>query len=413
MEARREKERRTHPGVRYRHRIAPGRNTLSLPGGRVSPAGAPAAAGRGRDLLNTAHGTLRFPSFLPDATLGAVRAVDGTDLVGCGIEAVVMNVYHLMQRPGSSTVKALGGLHQMAAWSRPIITDSGGFQAYSLITENPKYGRIADDGIIFQPDGADRKFQLTPEKSIQLQHSFGADVLICLDQCTHPDAPLATQEESVRRTIAWARRCKDEYNRLVSGRKAREGARPLLFGVIQGGASRELRRRCAEELLAIGFDGYGYGGWPLDGERKLMTEIIGYTRELVPREYPMHALGVGHPLHIATCWGLGYGIFDSALPTRDARHGRLYVLRLPPAWARRMGLGSGWFDALYINDAKHIKANVPLDPACDCLCCANYSLGYLHHLFKTNESLYYRLATVHNLRAMTRLTDHLRGESDG
>ena len=362
--------------------------------------------------LATTHGPIPFPSFLPDATLGAVRAVDGNDLVGCGIGAVVMNVYHLMQRPGSSTVKALGGLHRMAGWSGPIVTDSGGFQAYSLISENPKYGRIADDGIVFQPDGAERKFQLTPEKSIQLQYSFGADVLICLDQCTHPDAPLATQEESVRRTIAWAKRCKEEFGRLIGGRKAREGARPLLFGVIQGGASRELRRRCAEELLAIGFDGFGYGGWPLDGERRLLTEIIGYTRELIPVDVPMHALGVGHPLHIATCWGLGYGIFDSALPTRDARHGRLYTLRLPQAVRRGVGLGSGWFDALYIADAKHIKGTDPVDPACDCLCCANYSRGYLHHLFKTNESLYHRLATLHNLRAMVRLTDALRGGTD-
>jgi queuine tRNA-ribosyltransferase len=164
-------------------------------------------------------------------------------------------------------------------------------------------------------------------------------------------------------------------------------------------------------LLAIGFDGFGYGGWPLDSERRLMAEIIGYTRELVPREYPMHALGVGHPQHVATCWGLGYGLFDSALPTRDARHGRLYVLRLPEG-GRRGALGSGWFDTHYIADAKHIKITAPIDPACDCLCCANYSRGYVHHLFRTNESLYYRLATLHNLRAMTRLTDHLRGGDD-
>jgi queuine tRNA-ribosyltransferase len=345
--------------------------------------------------------------------MGTVRAVDATDLAGCGIAAVVMNVYHLMQRPGSSTVKALGGLHRMAGWSRPIITDSGGFQAYSLIAENPKYGRVADDAIVFQPEGAERKIRLTPEKSIQLQHSFGADVLICLDQCTHPDAPPAVQEESVRRTIAWARRCKDEYGRLQAGRKARGRDRPLLFGVIQGGASRELRRRCAEALLEIGFDGYGYGGWPLDAERNLLTEIIGYTRELVPPEYPMHALGVGHPLHVATCWGLGYGLFDSALPTRDARHGRLYVLTLPGQATGRDRLDAGWFAALYINDARHIKADERVDRACDCLCCANYSRGYLHHLFKTNESLYQRLATIHNLRAMTRLTDHLRGDVDG
>src|ERR1051326_5144538 len=169
-----------------------------------------------RSSLRLPHGEVCLPAFLPDATLGVVRGVDSADLENCGIEALVMNGFHLMQRPGSSTVQALGGLHQMAGWQRPIVTDSGGFQAYSLIRQNPKYGSLNDKGITFQPDGAARKFFFSPEKTIQLQLSYGSDVVICLDDCTHVDDAQAEQELSVRRTIAWAKRCKQEFERLVA-----------------------------------------------------------------------------------------------------------------------------------------------------------------------------------------------------
>lgn len=355
------------------------------------------------DSLCLPHGELRLPAFLPDATLGVVRAVDSSDLEACGIQAVVMNTFHLMQRPGSSTIQALGGLHAMSGWPHPIVTDSGGFQVYSLIRENSRYGRLSDRGISFQPDGAARKFQLTPEKSVQLQLAYGADVVICLDDCTHADAPLDVQEESVRRTIDWARRGKREFERIMAQKALGGSERPLLFAVVQGGGSRELRRRCAESLLEIGFDGYGYGGWPLDVAGNLLCDMLAYTRELIPPELPMHALGVGHPTSVAECTRMGYRLFDSALPTRDARHGRLYVLGPVP----------GQVSYVYINDSRHIKADAPVDGLCDGLCCARYSLGYLHHLFKIGDSLFLRLATIHNLRAMARLTAGLRATRDG
>jgi queuine tRNA-ribosyltransferase len=169
--------------------------------------------------LTLIHGTLEFPVFLPDATFGQVRTVDSTDLYGVGIQAVVMNTFHLMQRPGSSTVQALGGLHRMSAWQRPIITDSGGFQAYSLIRQNPRFGKMDERGITYQPDGNARKYQLTPEKSVQLQLAYGADVVICLDDCTHVDAPRSEQEISVARTISWAKRGRAEFDRLVRQKK--------------------------------------------------------------------------------------------------------------------------------------------------------------------------------------------------
>ncbi len=272
-------------------------------------------------------GRLDLPVYLPDATYGMVRAVDSADLEDCQVRALVMNTFHLMQKPGSSTIASLGGLHRMSGWQHPIVTDSGGFQAYSLIRQNPKFGRLDERGLTFQPEGSDRKFQLTPEKSVQLQVGYGADIVVCLDDCTHVDASRAEQERSVERTVGWAQRSKKEFERLVGQKRLTESSRPRLFGVIQGGRELDLRRECAEALLPLGFDGFGYGGWPLDGEGGLLTDVLRFTRELVPAHVPMHALGVGHPQNVQACYQLGYGMFDSAMPTRDARHGRLYVFK--------------------------------------------------------------------------------------
>ena len=356
-----------------------------------------------KDVLSLPSGELALPAFLPDATVGVVRTVDAADLEACGVPAVMMNVFHLMQRPGTSTIQALGGLHSMSGWRRPIVTDSGGFQAYSLIRQNSRFGKLSDKGIVFQPEGARRKFQLTPEKSVQTQLSCGADIVICLDDCTHVDEPPHVQEESVRRTIDWAGRCKKEFERILD-QKRPAGPRPLLFAVIQGGGSRELRGRCAESLLEIGFDGYGFGGWPLDSRGNLLLDIISYTRGLVPREFPMHALGVGHPTFVAQCVQAGYGLFDSSLPTRDARHGRLYALKTGSLTA----MEGDWFSTVYVNDAKYTKARGPISPGCDCLCCSRYSLGYLRHLFDIGDSLAQRLATIHNLRFTVALMERLR-----
>jgi len=347
--------------------------------------------------LATAHGALPLPVFLPDATRGVVRAVDSADLEAVGVEGLVMSAFHLMQHPGSTTVKALGGLHAMTGWTRPIITDSGGFQAWSLIRENAANGTLTDKAIIFRPQGGKDKIVLTPEKSVQLQLSYGADVVICLDDCTHADDPDEVQRDSVRRTIAWAKRCRAEFD-AQAGR--RDGPRPLLFGVIQGGGSFELRRRCAEALLEIGFDGFGFGGYPLDGEGALLADILAHTRALVPAQFPMHALGIGHPRSIVTCTRMGYDIFDCALPTRDARRGRLLVWNDDPA---RTNLhGDDWFSYVYIGDDKHMKSTQPLCEYVDSPA-QRYSRGYLHHLFRLEDAAYYRLATLHNLRFMGQL----------
>jgi queuine tRNA-ribosyltransferase len=362
--------------------------------------------------LNLPHGTLNLPLFLPDGTQGVVRSIDAQDLEACQIQAVQMNGYHLMQRPGSSTIQALGGLHSMAGWRRPIFTDSGGFQIYSLLRQNSKSGSINEKGATFRPDGSDRKFNLTPEKSVQLQISYGSDVVICLDDCTHVDDALSVQEGSVKRTIVWAQRCKAEFEKLMAQKGLADDKRPYLIAVVQGGRSASLRRQCAESLLEIGFDGYGYGGWPLDGDGILLVDMLSLTRELIPRHFTLHALGVGHPDNVAACARMGYEIFDSTMPTRDARHGRLHAFNADPMAG---ALSDNLFHYLYIKDKKHVKQNRPISDFCDCPVCSRYSVGYLHHLFKLNDALYTRLATMHNLRFMTLLMASLRQElhSDG
>lgn len=346
--------------------------------------------------LDVPHGRLRLPLFMPDATFGVVRSLDTNDLLKCGVQAVVMNVFHLMQRPGSSTIKAVGGLHAYSNWHHPIITDSGGFQAYSLIRQNPKLGTYTNKGIIFRR--ANRNIHLTPEKSVRLQLDYGSDVIICLDDCTHPDEPYERQLESVKRTINWAKRCKQEFQKTITRKETSKGVGPLLFAVVQGGASSELRKECAKSLLQTGFDGFAYGGYPVSGDGRLLSNILKLTRDLIPSEFPMLALGVGQPENIVECLRMGYELFDSSMPTRDARQGRLYSLQEP----RHPKVGArNWLSYVYIQDAKYAKAEEPVSAECNCSTCRDYSLAYLHHLFRINDCLYQRLATIHNLTFIT------------
>jgi queuine/archaeosine tRNA-ribosyltransferase len=369
----------------------------------------------------------------------------------------VVNAFHLSQRPGSRAVEAVGGIHALMDWRGPIAADSGGFQIFSLIRQNPKLGSITNKEAIFRTAQGGKAQHLSPEKSIQIQLRLGADILVCLDDCTHPDDPPAEQAASVARTIAWAERCKAELEQWLaarrpvnrdasaslgmttedgatpnscpspSGRGEGEGAssvrttrsgskgpspqpspqgrgrvagsRPLLFAAVQGGADRELRRRCAGELVEMGFDGYGFGGWPFDSRGRLLTDILALTAELMPDDKPKYALGIGSPAALIACAKMGYDLFDCALPTRDARRGRLYVFRGD-------GLEHG---RLYIRDAKHRRDGGPISAVCDCLCCRCYSRAYLHHLFAIRDALAWRLATIHNLRFYTTLIERLRG----
>jgi queuine tRNA-ribosyltransferase len=327
-------------------------------------------------------------------------------LAECQVPALVMSTFHLMRQPGTTVVAAAGDLHEFCGWHRPIMTDSGGFQIYSMVRQNSRYGSIGERGVLFRPEDGHKKLLLTPEKSIQAQLRCGADILVCLDDCTHPDDSLDTQRASVERTVRWAQRSRKEFDRITTDKNREAGVRPLLYAVVQGGSSEPLRRECAQRLLEVGFDGYGFGGWPIDSEGNLVTDSLALTRSLVPEEYPMHALGVGHPVNIISAWNLGYDLFDSSLPTRDARNGRLYVVR--ESMIRDGRRDTEVFARRYIQDERHVRATAPVDESCDCLCCATYDLAYLHHLHTVGDVLFQRLATIHNLRAMVRLMRALR-----
>jgi queuine tRNA-ribosyltransferase len=356
-------------------------------------------------IFHTSHGTIPLPAFLPDATFGQVRGLDAQDMAASGVQAVMMNSYHLMQKPGTTVITALGDLHSFSGWGGPIFTDSGGFQAYSLIRQNSSFGSFSDDGILLKDSGRGKKITLTPEKSMQIQWKMGADVLFCLDDCTHVDDIENEQLLSVQRTVSWAKRCSQEFKKLQAKSKKETDRSRKLFAVVQGGGSRALRKTCAQSLLEIGFDGYGYGGWPLDKDGNLVEDMVGYTRELIPGEFPMHALGIGHPYNLVKTYQLGYQLFDCAMPTRDARHARLYRLRgdFDPE-------KQDWLQYIYAQDEKHIRDENPIDPTCPCHTCQHYSLGYLHHLYQINENLYVRLASIHNLQFMARIIDFLRRE---
>ena len=360
-------------------------------------------------LLQTPHGALRLPAFFPDGTQGVVRCMDAGDLKDSHVPGLVMNTYHLLSKPGPATLKAMGGLHRFIGWDRPILTDSGGFQVFSMIRENPKYGEIRQNEIVFRPDGGREKLLLSPEKCIQAQMAYGSDILMCLDYCTHPDDPYEENLRSVETTVRWAKRCKEEYLRALASRKG--DARPLLFAIIQGGGDETLRRQCASALREIGFDGYGFGGWPLDENGKLVHGILRLTAELMPDQTPKYAMGLGMPEDVVACYEMGYNLFDCVVPTREARHNRLYVFN-SPVWRQDDWKQGAFFKRYYILDDGHRREDGPVSEDCDCYLCRNYSRAYLRHLYNVGDSLAYRLATLHNLRFYTQLLERLSAEED-
>jgi queuine tRNA-ribosyltransferase len=354
--------------------------------------------------LSTPRGTLAVPTFLPDATRAGVRGASSEDLRGIGIEAVVVNAFHLLRRPGARVVQAAGGIHRFMDWTGPILSDSGGFQVWSLIRQDPSRGVIRDNEVIFREPETGEKWNLTPERIINLQFQLGSDIVVCLDDCTDVDAPEPEQERSVERTIRWARRCREEFDRQAAQRR---GDAPRIFAVVQGGGVEALRRQCARELASIGFDGYGFGGWPLAGDSSLLADPLRWVAESLPEAAPKHALGIGRPDHVVAAFALGYSMFDSTLPTRDARHGRLYAFK-PGRASRRPTVGDGFFSAVRIHDPEYRVDHAPIEDGCDCPVCAKHSRAYLHHLFKVGDLSAERLATLHNLRFYVRLFELLR-----
>lgn len=359
---------------------------------------------RGRHgTLKTPHGTLKTPFFMPDATRASVRGLLPSQLEATGIEALVVNTYHLMLQPGSERVREAGGIHRFMKWSHPVLSDSGGYQVFSLIHKNPELGRITEEGAEFRSILDGSKYLLTPERSVQIQFDLGVDMIVCLDDPRPNDVAEAEMRESVERTIRWAKRCREEYDRQIRARGLTEATKPLFFGVVQGGMVPELRQYCALELEKLHCDGYGFGGRHIDSEGNFLEDIVRITAAAIPTNKVRFALGIGTPDDIVRCFQLGWDMFDCVIPTREGRHGRLFV------WDSAGSIEhTNFFTTINIRNEQYKKDDTQVDPTCDCTLCTQYTPSYLHHLFRVGEPLALVLASEHNLKFYTRLIEKLR-----
>lgn len=352
-----------------------------------------------------------LPIFLPDATRAVVKASSSKDVENANIKGAVVNTYHLMTTPGISVLKEYGGIKNFMNFEGLITSDSGGWQIFSLIHRDKKPGKITDKGVTFNFGGKNSKKTLfTPEKSIQTQFAIGSDIIVCLDDFTNPNANTEEIKHSVDRTILWAKKCKEEFNRLVEQNKMNDSSRPLLMAVVQGGLDKSLRKECYDRLAQIDFDAYGFGGYVVD-ENGVNMEISEYLASLLPDNKIKFALGNGMPVEIAKMYKHGWNIFDCTLPTRDARNKRLYnFTKVPTNYSDLTDPTT--YDYIYINREKYVRDKNPISQNCDCFTCKNYSRGYLNHLFKIEDTSALRLATIHNLRTYARLMEYIKKFSD-
>ncbi|MCX6765528.1 MAG: tRNA guanosine(34) transglycosylase Tgt [Candidatus Moranbacteria bacterium] len=365
--------------------------------------------GRRIGKLETKSGAINTPFFMPDATRGFAKSLGKEDLEKIGVGPMVVNTYHLYLQPGIDLIKKAGGINKFMNWEAPLLSDSGGYQIFSLIHKNPEMGKITDDKVIFKSPLDGKEHEFTPEEAIQIQFDLGVDMMVVLDDCPPNSYPKEKIEEAVKRTIGWAKRCKEEYNRQLRVRNEKLKRRPLIFGVIQGGTYKDLRKYCAEELIEIGFDGLGFGARHHDEKGNLMEELLKFTANLIPENYLRFALGVGTPEDIVQCAVMGWDIFDCVIPTREGRHGKLFIWKSDPNDANFHPNGpNGFYETVNINNEKFKTDLSPVDEHCDCELCQNYSRAYLSHLFKAGDPLAMRLATIHNLRFYLRLMKQLQ-----
>ncbi|MEI8103922.1 MAG: tRNA guanosine(34) transglycosylase Tgt [Candidatus Moraniibacteriota bacterium] len=396
-----------------------------------------------RGILETPHGKLETPFFMPDATRASVRGVLSEDVTESGIGALVVNTYHLLLQPGEGLIRRAGGIHRFMNWEHPILSDSGGYQVYSLIHKHPGSGKITEDGAEFRSSRDGSKHLLTPERAIQIQFDLGVDMMVCLDDPRPNDVSEAEASAAVDRTLRWAERCRAEYDRRVAECGMTDETRPLLFGVVQGGMFPELRNRCAHGLAEIGFDGYGFGGRHVDEEGNFLADIITHTAAVIPEDSIRFALGIGTPADIVRCYAAGWDMFDCVIPTREGRHGRLFIwnenenLQVPviareqsergnlnqkntkPSFLKTrlphpdksgftMTQNEPFYSAININNEQYREDFTPIDPVCDCVACKNYTRAYIRHLFAVGEPLAQHLASIHNLRFYSHLMAELR-----
>jgi queuine tRNA-ribosyltransferase len=329
-------------------------------------------------LLKTAHGSVSTPVFMPVGTRGTVKGITPEHLAGTGASIVLANTYHLMIRPGVEIVEALGGLHSLMSWPGPILTDSGGFQVFSLATLN----RIGDDGVEFASHVDGAKLYLDAKTATVAQNKLGADIIMCFDECTpYPCEPQRLQK-AVERTIRWAGQCKEAHG----------NSEQLLFGIVQGGLDKQLRRVCADALAAMNFAGYAMGGLSVGETHEQMIETVNFTAPLLPADKPRYLMGVGTPTDIVAAVRAGMDMFDCVLPTRNGRNAFAFTAAGP----------------IRLRNNMYLKDTSPVEPGCACYCCRHFSKGAIRHFFNVGEMMGPILLSLHNIAYYQRLMNEIR-----
>jgi queuine tRNA-ribosyltransferase len=387
-----------------------------------------------RGQIETGHSVIETPLFMPIATKGAVKTLSSADMKGLGAQILLSNTYHLLLRPGLEQMRQLGGLHKFMNWEGPILTDSGGYQVFSL----SKINKTTEKGVTFQShiDGA--RVELSPELSMQMQTAIGSDIVMQFDDVAAGDSSRERYEEAMERSLRWAQRCKSEFLRIkkitrhcekgVSRRLTKQSSDEeiasvallprndegsFLFGIVQGGIHEDLRERSARGLMEIGFDGYAIGGLSVGEKREDAYRIVEHMCKVLPQDKPRYFMGGGMPEEIVAYVQMGIDMFDCVLPTRNARHGTLFVWNQDSSsidWStyqdpRPITL---FYDCLRVTNESFATDQSPIDPYCDCQTCTTTSRAYLRHLFGVQEILALRLATIHNLHFYLTLMKHLR-----
>ncbi|HAU98905.1 MAG: Queuine tRNA-ribosyltransferase [Microgenomates group bacterium GW2011_GWF2_45_18] len=363
----------------------------------------------------TEHGVVKTPIYMPVGTRGTVKALSSEDVAQTQAQILLGNTYHLYLKPRLDVIREAGGLHEFMRWDRPILTDSGGFQVFSLGEQIVRKGgvrttHISENGVEFTSIYDGSKHLFTPERAVEIQQVIGADIMMCFDQLSHDSASVEEVEEAVDRTTRWAERCVNTWEN--AQRKTAYGKYQSLFGIIQGGMVRALRERSAREISALPFDGIAVGGETVGYNMEGTVELMEWIESMLPKDKPRYAMGLGHdPQNIIDAVRAGFDMFDCVAPTRIARNGALYVGELvgdadPESWRFSSPYPNG---RLQIGNATFTHDHAVIDQTCDCATCvAGYSRAYLRHLFYAKELAYYRLASIHNVRSMIRLCEQLR-----
>ena len=347
-------------------------------------------------ILETPHGVIETPEFMPVGTQATVKALSNEEVKYCGAQIILGNTYHLYLRPGMDVIKNAGGLHRFMSWDGPILTDSGGFQIFSLAT----LMKVKKEGVKFQSHVDGSNHFLTPEDVVKLQHELGSDIMMVLDECLKYPCPKDKAEQSLELTNDWARRSKERFSVLGSRFSKNtyrspitDNREPLLFGIVQGSTYPDLRKKSAEELVNIGFDGYAIGGLSVGEPKDLMYEMLENSVRYLPEDKPRYSMGIGMPHDFFNAIEMGVDMFDCVVPTRNARNGAAYTSE----------------GRIIIRNGKYSKDLRPLSESCDCIVCKNYSRSYIRHLFNTEEILGLRLTSLHNVYFYVNLLKRIRG----